>query len=122
MIGNPETIALSERISVEVGVLDGDETDSADIIIANRSGGADKDGNFPVLAFGILQPKVYAVCSIRKINGEAVTPLANEAQYRGVAKKLTMAEKKRIGEWAKPHYSPDEEDVKNEPGAPPFDE
>jgi hypothetical protein len=118
MIGTPEVLKLSEKTTVEVAVLDGDEVDSADVIVSGRSGGLDKDGNFPVLAYSVLSSKIYAVCSIRKINGEAVMPLQSELQYRATAKRFTIAEIRELTKWAKPHYSVTEDEAKNEQPAP----
>jgi hypothetical protein len=118
MIGSTEILKLSEKTSVEVAVLDGDEVDNADVIVASRSGGLDKDGNFPVMAFSVLSSKIYAVCSVRKINDDAVMPLQSELQYRAVAKRLSMAEIRKLTEWSRPHYSTTTEEVKNEPSAP----
>ena len=122
MIGSPETLQLSERTSVEVGILDGDELDSAEIIVASRAGGVDKNGEFPVMAYSLLSSKIYSICSVRKINGEVVAPLANIAQYRTVAKRFTIAEIRSLGNWSRPHYAPADEEVKNEPVAPEFSE
>lgn len=118
MIGSTETLKLSDTTSVDVGVLDGDEADSADLIVASRSGGLDDKGNMPIMAYAVLGSKIYGVCSIRRLNGEEVRPLANEAEYRKVAKRLTIAEIKALGEWARPHYSPSVAETKNDPSAP----
>ena len=122
MIGSPETLQLSDRTSVEVGILDGDEVDSAEIIVASRAGGVDKNGEFPVMAYSLLSSKIYSICSVRKFNGEEVTPLRSELVYRTVAKRFTLAEVRKLTEWSRPHYAPADDEVKNEPVAPEFRE
>jgi hypothetical protein len=105
MIGEPETLELSEKMSVTVGVLDGWEQDLADGILCQLIEIGSADEPMPVLALAILQTKVYAVGSLRKINGVNVAPLRNKLAYSQAAQQLDLKEKRKLNDWADRMYN-----------------
>lgn len=77
-------VKLSDKTEVVISKLDSLESMKADEYI-----GASKSA--------ALANKVYAIASIRKINGEAVIPLKNLAEFQAVAKRLDVTEVMRLG-------------------------
>lgn len=93
-------VKLSDSTTVEIEALDALESIKADNLIGNSESQA-------------LANKVYAICSIRKLNGEAVFPLKNQGEFETLAKRLTMAEVIKLG-LAVDDANPLPEDLKKE--------
>jgi hypothetical protein len=119
MIGSPEELKLSERVTVKVAELDGWETDRADLILAEVIGKVDAEKRSPISEMMLLSSKVHALCSVREINGAPVTPLKNIAEYVRAAKLLNARERNKLSDWAQPLYSPTPEKVGNEQAPEP---
>jgi hypothetical protein len=117
MIGEPTELRLSNRITVSVAELDGYESMRADKVLADLLGNVIPGGNIPVMAMALLQMKVYAICSIRKVEGESVDGLKNMAEHASIASKLNPQEMNALQAWAQPRYQPTEDESKNEPSA-----
>ena len=124
MIGEPQTLKLSERVTVEVAELDGFESDRADLIVAKIISGNSMGANgatnapfVPITEMMLLSGKVYALCSVRKLNDEPVDPLQNIAEYVGVARRLSLGERNVLSEWGGRFYNPTPAQVGNEPSA-----
>ena len=116
MIGEPESLKLSDKTTVEVGVLDGYELGLADLITAKLIGSdmltKEGGGTVPIMEMILINMRAYAVCSIRKINGEAMNPLANRATWARTAAKLGPKEYNVLQAWASNVYNPDEGELK----------
>lgn len=121
MIGEKQTLVLSDRVTVEVGELDGYEEDLADSRLAEvvSIGGDPKRMEKPeeqssLMAKMMLSTaKVFSICSIRKVNDNLVFPLKNAGMYASTAKMLKISEKRTLTEWGAPIYSPPQEKVGN---------
>jgi hypothetical protein len=72
-------VKLSDRLTVTVRSLDGYES-----MIADEYLGGSKSQ--------IRMLKTYAVAQIRKFNDEVVAPLGGEANFKALAKRLTLQE------------------------------
>jgi hypothetical protein len=90
MIGEPETLKLSDKTTVTVGVLDGYEQDLADGILCSLIDVGPED-QVPMLALVILTNKVYGVGSVRA--------------YAVVASRFTREERGVLSDWATTNYS-----------------
>ena len=116
MIGEPESLKLSDTTTVEVGVLDGYELGLADLITAKLIGSdmltKEGGGTVPIMEMILINMRAYAVCSIRKLNGEVMTPLANRASWARTASKLSPREYNALQAWASKIYNPDEGEIK----------
>lgn len=93
-------VKLSDQITVAIAPLDAAESLSADEIIG--------DSNSQALA-----NKVYAIGSIRKINGKEAFPLKNLAEFKAVAAQLSIPEVMRLG-LAVDDINPIPDDLKKE--------
>jgi hypothetical protein len=104
MIGEPETLKLSDKTTVTVGVLDGYEQDLADGILCSLIDVGPED-QVPMLALVILTNKVYGVGSVRAIDGVGVEPLRGKRAYAVVASRFTREERGVLSDWATTNYS-----------------
>jgi hypothetical protein len=120
MIGEAEKFKLSERVTVDVAVLDGFESDQAEMILADllpAPGNTEASAANFGTKYALLTAKVYALCSVRAVNGEAINPLKNVREYIRTAQMLTAKERDGLNIWAAPHYNPDPVTLKNESAA-----
>ena len=123
MIGEAIELVLSERSTVKVAEMDGRELGLADIVLGDVvspifAGKKKKKPNAAAASLSVQ--RVYAICSIRTINGMDVSPFKNPQQYYDLAQKLGAREIGKLQEWAKPIYfgddEPDDEDDEDEEG------
>lgn len=123
MIGKSETLVLSPHMTVEVGVMDGYEAMFADTITGEQldRGGKSRE-NTPLVAMILVQMRVYAICSLRKINESVVNPTANVAEFARAAKMLSPVEYQALQNWAQERYNPADSDVKKEQDQVPSEE
>jgi hypothetical protein len=119
VIGEAQTLVLSDKTTVTIAELDGYESDRADLVLSKLIGTVDPRAGMPVMQMALLQMKVYALCSVRSINGATVSPLENGLEYAKAAKSLTIGERNKLQEWAQPLYAPAEDEIKNEPSVQP---
>ncbi len=120
MIGKPETLVLSPTMTVEVGVMDGYEAMFADTITGEQldRGGKSRE-NTPLVAMILVQMRVYAICSLRKVNESVVNPTANIAEFARAAKMLSPVEYQALQNWAQVKYNPGDDEIKKEPDQVP---
>src|ERR1700729_616404 len=104
MIGEPEELKLSDNTTVFVAELDGWEQDLADSILCQLLDADNSNVEPSSRTLTILQAKVYAIGSIRRINGENVEPLRNKRAYALTSARLGLAEKNVLGGWAMEKY------------------
>ena len=95
-------VALSDRTTVVIAPLSAAETLNADEII----GGSKSEA---------LANKIYAICSVRKLNGEKVHPQKNKIECMSVAGQLDLGEMLKLGiEYTKITTATFSDDLKNE--------
>jgi hypothetical protein len=101
----PEPFQLNDALSIEIEPLNAYESIIADEYV----NGFD----------AIRITKVYALCSIRKVNGEQVKPLQNKTEFIALASRFSVGELGQILE----HFSiiampAQGDDLKNSSSAP----
>lgn len=63
--------------------------------------------------------KAYAICSVREVDGEKVNPLANMAEFMGLASSLRVSEIPMLLEEVVKQFGIDINALKNEPAPQP---
>jgi hypothetical protein len=115
MIGEPQELVLSDRVTVTVAELDGFELEKAELLMCDLTGANFDPANagLATMKMAMFQLPVFAKCSIRSLNGQPVNPLANVAEYSRVSKQIGTRERTPLYVWARPIYVIDEDEVKN---------
>ena len=95
-------VKLSNRTTVVIAPLNAVESLNADEI----GGGTKSEAALN---------KIYAICSIRRFNGELVNPQKNKAEFLSVAQRLDMGEMLKLGlEFGKATSATFSDELKNE--------
>jgi hypothetical protein len=99
---------IREGLTVDLAALSTREALQADVILGSFLGDEPTPG-----ALALMTSKIYSLCSVRKLNDQAVTPLAGGVAFDNVVNAFQLTDLMTLSEFYAQNFMPDLKKAKN---------